>query len=170
MGGRRRSSLPVPRGAGYPEDREPGSELDPQGSAPGRQPKAPAPPRHPSLAPGSVTTVFSLTGGPRSAPPVSTDGSVTGTFWASVETPAGWNYFRSQHAAIGCSDRGGAEPIPDWLRFSGSWWNATGRLECRPDLCRGVPGVPSASVCVVSGGPGREGGGPGPGGRELPAS
>ncbi|MEJ1283845.1 hypothetical protein NN561_014820 [Cricetulus griseus] len=57
---------------------------------------------------------------------------------------------------IGCPSRGGACPASDWLRSPASWWNATGRPGCRPDLCRSGP---SASVCVVSGGPGRDGAG-----------
>lgn len=138
------------------ENTEPCSELDLQSSLPRRQPKAREPPRHPSLVPGAVISLSSLTGGPCSAPPVSTAGSATGTSWASLETPAGWNNFRSRHAAIGCPARGGAKPISDWLRFPASWWNTTGRPECWPDRWRGVP---STSVCMVSGGPGREGAG-----------
>lgn len=73
-----------------------------------------------------------------------------------METPSGRSNFRSWHATIGCPSRGGAGPVSDWLRSLASWWNATGRPECRPDRCRGGP---SASVCVVSRGPGREGAG-----------
>lgn len=135
---------PGPSWCRCPENREPGSKQDAQSSAPRRQPKAPAPPPHPSLAPGSLTTLSSLTGGPRSAPPVSTAGSATGTSWASLETPAGWNNFRLWHAAIGCLARDGANPISHWLRFLASWWNTTGQPECWPDRCRGVP---NASVC-----------------------
>lgn len=70
--------------------------------------------------------------------------------------PSGRNNFRSWHATIGCPSRGGAEPVSDWLRSLESCWNATGRPERRPDRWRGGP---SASVCVVSRGPGREGAG-----------